>query len=188
MRVLKSNAREIIAVVLVLAVVFGGVQFAMQSFIVQGISMEPSFHDNEYLIVDKLRYRFSAPARGDVIVFQSPQYENELYIKRIVGLPGERVEIREGQLYIEGIQLEEDPDFPPIPNSDTYSLTVPQDNYFVLGDNRRNSTGSHLFGAVPRDNIVGRVWLSYWPLSDLGLSPGYSTDLESIVTASVKSP
>ncbi len=94
MRSLKSNAREIIAVVLVLAVVFGGVQFAMQSFRVQGISMEPSFHDNEYLIVDKLRYRFSAPARGDVIVFQSPQYENELYIKRIVGLPGERVEIR----------------------------------------------------------------------------------------------
>ncbi len=182
---MKPSRSEIIKIVLVFLILFGAVQFSLQSFRVEGASMEPSFRNNQYLLVDKLRYRLGSPGRGDVIVFDSPQSsEGTPLIKRIIGLPGETVEIKEGNVYINGRELVETPDFRPIPYSGTSSVTVPPDHYYVLGDNRGNSTGSHIFGTVPRDNIVGRVWLYYWPLSDWGLTPEYSAEPQSIVTAS----
>lgn len=136
--------------------------------------MEPSFDDGEYLIVDKLTYRFTSPDRGDVVVLNSPEIPSRLLIKRIVGMPGDTVEIRGGEIYINGYKLEETPiEFARIPYRD--SLTkVPQGEYFVVGDNRTATSGSHIFGPVPRENIVGKTWLSYWPLHDWGLSPSYA--------------
>lgn len=184
---MKVRRREIIGVILLILIIFAGAQFSLQSFRVQGISMEPSFHDKQYLLIDKLKYRFGSPARGDVVVFRNPQHSGDLYIKRIIGEPGEKVEIKGGDIYIDGIALEEDPDFAPIPGLDDYSATVPPKHYFVLGDNRGNSSGSHIFGPVPEKNIIGRVWLCYWPRSEWGLSPDYSADLEEIITVSIGS-
>ncbi len=183
---MKTSIRDIIGVLLLVLVIFGAVQFALQSFRVDGGSMEPSFHNSQYLLVDKLTYRFRSPARGDVVVFHNPQFPDELYIKRIVALPGDHVEIGDGYIYVNGVQLEETPDFGPISSSNEYSVTLGQDEYFVIGDNRSNSSGSQTFGPVPRDNIVGRVWLCYWPPSNWGLSPEYSaTAVDHVVTASV---
>jgi len=175
---LKTTLRQILLTVLILLIVFTGVQFTLQSFRVEGASMEPSFSDGQYLLVDKLTYHFRSPNRGDVIVFHNPKLPSQLYIKRIIGLPGEQVEIREGKVYIDGKELEETPDFPQIPSSDNYSVTVPPDRYFVLGDNRNHSSDSRSFGPISREEVVGKVWLSYWPTSEWGLSPEYSTTLE----------
>ncbi|RLC96509.1 MAG: signal peptidase I [Chloroflexi bacterium] len=180
---MSGRAREIFWMVLVMVVVFVGVQMSVQSFRVDGESMEPSFEDGQYLIVDKLTYRFHSPSRGDVVVFHNPQYYDELYIKRVIGLPGERVDIRQGRVYINGAELQEVPQWASIPNSEGYSTTVPEGEYFVLGDNRSNSSGSHTFDTVPEDYIVGRVWISYWPPSDWGLSPSYSAEMAQVTSA-----
>lgn len=177
--------REVAGIVLVFLVVFLGLQFVLQSFRVQGTSMEPSFHNSEYLLVDKLSYRFGSPERGDVVVFHNPDYPSELFIKRVVGLPGETVEIKGGLIYINGMEMEESPDLAAIPYSEGYSITVPSNHYFVIGDNRISTAGSHTFGPVPADYIVGKVWLCYWPASDWGLSPDYSVSLQQVVLASL---
>ena len=182
---MKASIREIVGIVLVCLVVFLGLQFVLQSFRVQGTSMEPSFHDSEYLLVDKLSYRFGSPGRGDVVIFHNPDFPSELFIKRVVGLPGEKVEIKGGSFYINGMELEETPDFAPVPNSEGYSVTVPPDQYFVMGDNRSNTAGSHTFGPVPQDYIVGKVWVCYWPPSDWGLSPDYSISLQQVILTSL---
>lgn len=178
---MKMNWRDIAVTTILLVIIFTGVQFAIQSFRVQGASMEPSFHDSEYLVVDKLSYRFSSPSRGDVIVFH--RSVDELYIKRIVGLPGERVDIIDGHIWINGTPLEEDPEMSIVPNIKSYSRVVPEDSYFVMGDNRLNSSGSHSFGPVAESMIIGRVWIRYWPPSSWGLSPGYMAELEPVYSA-----
>lgn len=184
---MKLTARQILGLILVFVIILGVMQFSLQSFRVEGASMEPSFHDDQYLLVDKLSYRFRSPHRGDVIVFHNPRFPDEpALIKRIIGLPGEKLEIRAGDIYINGVEVQETPDFPAVPRLDEYSVTIPPEHYFVLGDNRSNSSGSHIFGPVPRDNIVGKVWLYYWPPSDWGLSPKYSADLEPVTTASIQ--
>ena len=140
--------------------------------------METSFHDGQYLLVNKLSYHFGSLERGDVIIFHYPPNPGQLYIKRIVGLPQERVEIRDGEVYINGKLLEE-----PIcihstyPEGNNTPMTVPPDEYFVLGDNRNHSSDSRSWGTVPRENIVGEVWLCYWPPGEWGLSPGYEATL-----------
>ena len=174
---LKTSIVQVILTVLIILVVFAGVQFTMQSFRVKGESMEPSFHSGEYIIVNKLTYRFSSPKRGDVVVFRNPELPDELYIKRIVGLPGETVEIKAGEIYIDGHVLEERPVFAEI-LYDNYSVTVPDGKYFVVGDNRVATSGSHTFGPVPRQNIVGKLWISYWPPREWGLSPSYAAAVE----------
>jgi signal peptidase I len=182
---MTSRLKEIIWMIAIMAIVFTGVQLSLQSFKVDGVSMEPSFQNSQYLIVDKLSYRFRTPERGDVVVFHNPQFPDELYIKRVVGLPGELVQIKEGRLYVDGVELRETPDLSLISNTENYSLTVGEDEYFVMGDNRSNSSGSHIFGAVPEEGIVGRVWIRYWPPSSWGLSPDYSAEMEPTEAASV---
>ncbi len=175
---MKTTLRQIIVTVLILLIVFTGVQLTLQSFKVEGASMEPSFSDGQYLLVNKLTYRFHSPGRGEVIVFHNPRLPSQLYIKRVICLPGEQVEIQEGKIYIDGKELEETSDFPEIPSSDNVSVTVPPDHYFVLGDNRNHSSDSRSFGPISQEGIVGKVWLNYWPPSEWGLSPEYSTTLE----------
>jgi signal peptidase I len=169
------NVREILIMVLIFLVVFATVQFSMQSFRIDGPSMFPSFEQSEFIMVNKLSYHFGDPQRGDVIIFDPPFSSNYPFIKRVIGLPGELVEIEQGKIYIDGHLLEETPDMGS-PGRDI-SVLVKEDNYFVLGDNRDNSRDSTEGWTVPRENIIGKSWMIYWPLSRWGLSPKYHYDL-----------
>jgi len=179
----KSTIREyvealVIAVVLALFII----TFIAQSFLVQGSSMEPSLFHGQRLLVDKLTYRFTDPKRGDVVVFRYPADRRRKFIKRIVGLPGDEVTIRGGFLYINGERIEE-----PFVNGPTYGpygspsfgpVVVPDDSYFMLGDNRRNSDDSRYsdVGFVHRSDIVGAARFVYWPITQmqvLRLPDGY---------------
>lgn len=135
---------------------------------VHGLSMEPSLHTDQRLVVEKVSYRLHGPRRGDIVVFKIPNQSDELLIKRVVGLPGETVEIHDGSVYIDGVLLNE-----PYLDQETRGrfepITVPPLHVFVLGDNRNFSNDSRAFGAVPIKDILGRAWLSYWPLSDVGI-------------------
>ena len=180
---LKGNTRQILITILIVVVIFLGMHYSLQSFTVSGQSMVPSFIDGEWLLVDKLTYRFSSPDRGDVIIFNPPPGNSDQpYIKRIIGLPGEYIEIKNGRIYIsndEGdFEYVEYTDLPDIPVSYSDSWVIPEDEYFVLGDNRPVSGDSRSFDTVPRDNILGKVWIRYWPPSEWGLSPSYSASLE----------
>jgi signal peptidase I len=143
--------------------------FVGQATRVEGQSMEPNLHTNQRLVVEKVSYRFHGPQRFDVVVLKMPSQGDELLIKRIVGLPGETVEIRDGLVYINGESLDE-----PFVSGNTRPgreghITVPPLHVYVLGDNRDHSNDSRSFGPVPIENIVGRAWISYWPPENLGL-------------------
>lgn len=149
------------------------ITFVGQRTVVDGRSMNPTLNDRDNLIVEKLSYRFSDPQRFDIIVFPPQGAPNEHYIKRIIGLPGETVQIdEEGNIYINGEILEEDYGLETIANPGRASepITLGDDEYFVLGDNRNNSTDSRSekVGNVKRDTITGRAWLRIWPLSGIG--------------------
>jgi signal peptidase I len=143
--------------------------FLGQATRVDGQSMEPSLHTNERLVVEKLSYRLHGPQRFDVVVIRVPSQGDDLLIKRVIGLPGETVEVRDGAVYINGEPLEE-----PLPAQTTTpgrsaKVTVPPLHVFVMGDNRSHSNDSRSFGPVPIENIVGRAWIAYWPLDAVGL-------------------
>ncbi len=167
-----SALREILETVLLALVLFLILRTATVNFRVYGQSMEPTLHEGQFLIISRVTYWFHPPERGDIIVFHPPTNPSEDYIKRVVGLPGERVELREGQVWIDGVLLEE----PYIMNPDyqTNVWVLGGDEYFVLGDNRANSSDSHRWGVLPRENIVGKSWLCYWPPEDWGVTPHYT--------------
>ncbi len=143
--------------------------FVGQATRVDGQSMEPNLHTDQRLVVEKVSYRFHGPRRFDIVVLKLPDQGDELLIKRVVGLPGETVEIKDGHVYINGEALDE-PFTPEETRSRRYEkVTVPPLHVFVLGDNRNRSNDSRSFGPVPIDDIVGRAWLSYWPPDDVGL-------------------
>jgi len=147
--------------------------FVGQRTVVDGRSMNDTLQDGDNLIVEKLSYRFGDPQRFDIIVFKPYEDSDELYIKRIIGLPGETVRIDEdGNIYIDGELLEEDYGKETIENPGRASeeITLGEDEYFVLGDNRNNSTDSRTerVGNVSRDSIVGKAWLRIWPFSSFG--------------------
>jgi len=143
--------------------------FLGQATRVEGQSMEPNLHTDQRLVVEKVSYRLHGPQRFDIVVLKLPKQGDELLIKRVVGLPGEMVEIRAGRVYINGEQLEE-----PFITDNTRpgrseKLIVPPLHVFVMGDNRNHSNDSRSFGPVPIENAVGRAWLSYWPPEEMGL-------------------
>ena len=141
--------------------------FLAQATVVYGQSMEPNLRPHQRLIVDKLTYRFRAPGRNDIIVLDLPGVDDML-VKRIVGLPGETIEIRDGIVLVDGRELAE-----PFPHDMGHTYMAPTTlgalEYFVMGDNRDNSNDSRSFGPVKRDAVVGRVWLRYWPLDQVFL-------------------
>jgi len=147
----------------------------LQPHKIKGDSMQPNFPDGEYLLTDKVSYRFGEPERGDVVVFEPPGSDGEEYIKRIIALPGEEVSVREGKVYIDGAMLSESYISETLRTSgggflnDGDSVVVPLDNYFVLGDNRIASSDSRMWGFVKKDKITGRAWIIYWPPPDVGL-------------------
>lgn len=165
--------REVIITVLIAVAVFFLLRLTVQSYTVVMSSMEPNFQEGECIMVNKVCYRSSGPQRGDVIVFDPPFGSLHPFIKRVIGLPGETVEIKDGEVSINGTPLAEDEYIAAQPNYTMSATEVPDNEYFVLGDNRNNSTDSSKGWTVPRDNIIGKAWFTYWPPSKLGAVKHY---------------
>jgi len=153
--------RDFIIPILVGLAVFALFQVTIGSFKVHGSSMLPTIEEGDYIMVSKATYFFHEPQRGDIIVLRSPQNNSDL-IKRIIALPGDTVEIRDDTVFINGTPLVE-PYYLEPPHYIVPPQEIPNGNYFVLGDNRNNSSDSHRGWTVPRKNIVGKAWITYWP-------------------------
>ena len=175
---MKNVVKEIISTILyILAVLLGThllITFVGQRTSVSGSSMEPTLSNNDQLILDKISYRFSEPKRFDIIVFPFQYKENTYYVKRVIGLPGETVQIDlEGNIYINGEILEEDYGKEKInfPGLAVEPITLGDDEYFVMGDNRNNSSDSRdpSVGNIRRSNIIGKAWVRIWPLNKFGV-------------------
>ena len=168
----RKNVRavvvEVVETIVLTLVIFFVIQALVRNFRVVGTSMEPNLHNGQYLIIDKVSYRLGDPVSGDVVVFEPPNRPGEDYVKRIIGLPGQLVEIRNGLVFIDNNLLDE----PYTVRSASYSMDarrVGMDEYFVLGDNRNSSSDSHSWGMVPRTNLVGKAWICYWPPNSWGI-------------------
>ena len=161
---------ELIKIVILAGVTIGLVRFFLfKPFYVRGQSMEPNFHEKDYLIIDELSYRMREPERGEVVVFKAPNASKDYYLKRIVGLPGERVKISDDKIIIYN---DEFPQGTVLPETylekTTYGdvdQTLGTEEYFVLGDNRGASYDSRRFGPIKKSGIVGRAWLRGWPFT-----------------------
>ena len=170
-------------IVISLAIIVPIRYFVIQPFYVKGASMEPNFFDQEYLIIDEVSYRFRQPERGEVIVFRYPRDPSNFFIKRIIGLPGDRVVIEDGQVVIypagesDGVILDESSYLSSdISTRDSVDVTLKLDEYYVLGDNRPASLDSRRFGPLDEAVIIGRVWLRGWPFDRFMIfaTPEYS--------------
>jgi signal peptidase I len=176
---------EVAQTVLLTVAIFLSVRLLVQNFRVEGASMDPTLRSGEFLLINKvtylrldgtpfdlfvnsranngiLHYVFGGPQRGDIIVFRSPGSADKDFIKRVIGLPGERVKVLDGDVFVNGERLSE----PYLVHHATYDFserTVPSDSYFVLGDNRPNSSDSHLGWFADADSVIGRAWVAYWP-------------------------
>jgi signal peptidase I len=159
---IRSFVRETLETIALTLVIFVVIRAGVQNFRIEGFSMEPNFHDGQYLLISKVDYILHPPERGDVVVFMSPQDLSRDFIKRVIGLPGEIVEIREGRVFINNKALEQN--YAVNPGSYSFGpVTVGPDQLFVLGDNRNNSSDSHSWGNLPRSDMIGKAWVSYWP-------------------------
>lgn len=173
-----SIAVEILEIAIISAPIVLAIRyFVLMPFFVKGASMEPSFYNHEYLIVDEFTYHFDTPERGDIVVFRYPRDPSEYFIKRVIGLPGETVEIAEGRVilytdeYPNGVTLSE-PYLPDGTRTEGHVRTrLNLNEYFVMGDNRAASLDSRMFGPVAEPYIVGRVWFRGLPLSRITTFP-----------------
>lgn len=155
--------------------------FIAQPFIVRGESMDPTYSDGQYLIIDELTYRRKVPARGDVIVFKYPKDPSKYFIKRIIGLPNETVEIKNGIPSISSLEnpkgkILSEPYLKDLSFETVLSQKLGPDEYFVMGDNRSNSLDSRIWGPLPKENITGRVLVRLFPFQSAGLFPGKQTE------------
>lgn len=160
-----------------LLIVFPIRVFIAQPFIVRGASMEPAFEDGEYLIVDQISYRTGEPQRGDVIIMRYPKDETIFFIKRVIGLPGETVELDGARVRIEragvpAFTLDESYIAPERLQNQHGTYILSQDEYFVMGDNRKASSDSRSWGVLKRNEIVGRAYARLLPPSRIGILPG----------------
>ncbi len=161
-----SFVRDVIITIIIAILVFFGLQFTMANLQVFGICMQPNIEHGDRIIVNKVSYRLTGPERGDVIVFHSPRDSKTDLIKRVIGLPGETIEVTGGTVYIDGNPLQE-PYLNEKPKYQYPRQTLPEGQYFVLGDNRNNSADSHSGWLLPEENIIGKAWAIYWPFERL---------------------
>jgi signal peptidase I len=169
-----SVLREFFEVIVLAVILYFGISFAVQAVHVEGLSMFATLDDNDYLIANKIDYRLHPPQRGDIIILRPPTDNSKDFIKRVIALPGERLLIRDGIVYINGHKLDE----PYLPEAWTTFNNWPANGsdgqlmgpneYFVMGDNRNRSQDSRIFGPITRDRIDGRAWFRIWPLSKFG--------------------
>jgi signal peptidase I len=168
----SSLLREFAEVVVLAIILYFGISFAVQAVHVEGLSMFATLEDNDYLIANKIDYRLHPPQRGDIVILRPPTDNSKDFIKRVIALPGERLLIRDGIVYINGRKLDE----PYLPEAwtvfnnwgGTDGTLMGPDQYFVMGDNRNKSQDSRSFGPISRERIDGRAWFRIWPLSSLG--------------------
>ena len=165
--------REIIETLVLTAVIFLGVRVLVQNYKVEGFSMEPTLNDGQYLLINKVGLHFQQPRRGDIIVFEYPLDTTKSFVKRVIGVPGDTVEVRNQQTIVNGkvlsepyIKSAESGFFPP--------TVVPATEYFVMGDNRNNSSDSRSWGLLPSKDVIGEAWVSYWPPKEWGLVHDFS--------------
>jgi len=155
--------------VISLAIIIPVRYFLIQPFYVKGASMEPNFYDHEYLIIDEISYRFNEPSRGDIVVFKYPKDPKQFFIKRVIGLPGEKVRIQDSRIYINGTILNEgylpEATETALPLHGYSDVILGPDEYFLLGDNRNQSLDSRIFGPVKREYLIGRTWVRGWPFN-----------------------
>jgi len=176
----KSALRELVEVVALTVVLFVLARATVQPFRVDGHSMDPTLHNGEFILVDKVSYRIGQPHRGDIVVFKYPGDQTQDFIKRVIGLPGDQVKVAAGTVYVNGRPLPER--YLPAANKPAYDMAaykVPAHVLFVLGDNRNNSYDSHAWGqTTPLDEslVIGRARVAYWPLPffDVFGTPSYA--------------
>jgi signal peptidase I len=178
-------AREVLETLVLTTLMFFVIRLAVQNFNVDGHSMEPNLHNAELILVDKWTYLFHPPSRGDIIVFVAPPQPDQDYVKRIIGLPGDEVTVQDTHVYVNGKYLNEtyvSPDNQGNPYPSFTNRQVPLNAYLVLGDNRGGSSDSRDWGCVPRQNIIGRAALVYWPFGqdNNGLLPNVSSVFDAI--------
>lgn len=185
----SSIFREVAEVLVLALILYFGISFVVQAVHVEGLSMFATLDDNDYLIANKLDYRIHNPQRGDIIILRPPTDNSKDFIKRIIALPGERLLIRSGIVYINGHKLDE----PYLPEAWTIDTNWPQNGsdgqvmgpneYFVMGDNRNKSQDSRVFGPITRDRIDGKAWFRIWPLDHFGNIYAEVPSLESGTTS-----
>lgn len=170
--------RELIETLVLTALIFLGIRVVVQNFRIEGRSMYPTLSPDQYLLVNKLSYSlFGEPQRGDIVVFESWAADKD-FIKRIVGIPGDEIEIHDNAVHVNGVALEEP--YLDQPTSDHIGpITLGPGEYYVMGDNRSNSSDSRAYGPLEGDKIVGKAWLTYWPIGDIGLIPDSQTSFAS---------
>lgn len=207
----RSVVRELLETAVFILLVFFIVRGIVQNFKIEGSSMEPTLHTGQYILVNKLVYfhfdlnapmrllpgqeelpqriiyPFHQPHRGDIVVFEYPRDVSKDYIKRVIGLPGDQLEVREGQVFVNGEQIDQ----PFLQGASTYCVagyacqggpvTVPEGEIFVMGDNRNNSSDSREWGPLPLDRVVGQAWVIYYPVTEWGLVPHYELSEPSTV-------
>lgn len=193
----RATAWEIIETILLALLIFLMVRGVVLNFRVDGNSMEPTLSNSEMLIINRRAYTsfdlnamidvlpgvdrdtedrrfiFNPPQRGDIVVFRPPGSSSDPYIKRVIGLPGETIEIHDGAVFVNGQRLEENyvSSATNWRGGDRASIQIPEDEFFMLGDNRENSSDSRSFGTVPKENIIGKSWLAYWPPGSIQIFP-----------------
>lgn len=162
--------RELVETVVLSLIIFLLIRQVVQNYRIENHSMEPNFYEGQFVLVNKLAYRLGTPTRGDVVVFHNPRNTNEDYIKRIIGIPGDTVEVREQTVFVNGLALPEDFPHNAMPPGEIIGpIIVGENQLFVMGDNRPNSSDSRVFGPIEQDLVVGQAWLRIWPLTEFGI-------------------
>lgn len=175
--------REIIETIALTVFIFIVIHFTVQNYLVDGISMQPGLQNGEYVLVNKVAYLFHAPERGDVIVFEWPVDTTKNLIKRVIGLPGDKLVLTSSTVTVDGVTLKE-PYISSPQNFTGKTITVPPNDYFVMGDNRPDSDDSRDWGILPRDNIIGKAVMVYWPSSNWQIINTYPSIYDKIKSSS----